>query len=184
MASAYTERLIRRVLELSSSDVWDVAVTEWEIMDCEEDSSRSESCVCGKERLYYLFSIENVKTGEILFPIGSSCIKKFGREDLDDEAIVREKLFKLYHAVEENQFVSLSAELFSRKVLRKLYQDGAFDSAYNGYDGEGDYEFFLKMFNKRDKTSITPRQQKKINAVIINSIKPYLRRELAKKADR
>lgn len=161
MASIYVERLIKRVIELSQSNNWDTAVAEWEIADCEEDDTLSESCVCGKEHLYYLFTIENAINGNTLFPIGSSCIKKFGRDDLDDEAAVREKMFKLYHAVEDNRFISLSPEFFSRKLLKKLYDEGAFDCEYNGYDGYDDYEFILKMFNKRDKPSITLGQQKK-----------------------
>lgn len=52
MASIYVERLIKRVIELSQSNDWDTAVTEWEIADCEEDDTLSESCVCGKEHLY------------------------------------------------------------------------------------------------------------------------------------
>lgn len=80
MASIYVERLIKRVIELSQSSDWDTAVAEWEIADCEEDDTLSESCVCGKEHLYYLFTIENAINGNTLFPIGSSCIKKFGRE--------------------------------------------------------------------------------------------------------
>ena len=39
MASVYWERLIRRVLELSTANDWDTAVTEWEIADCEEDDT-------------------------------------------------------------------------------------------------------------------------------------------------
>lgn len=178
MASVYGERLIKRVLELSTANNWDTAVTEWEIADCEEDDTLSESCICGKEHLYYLFTIENVTNGNTLFPIGSSCIKKFGRDDLDDEAAVREKMFKLYHAVENKQFISLSPEFFSRKILEKLYENGAFDCEYNGYDGYDDYEFFLKMFNKKDKSSITFSQEKKIRAIIVASIRPYLRSQL------
>lgn len=147
----------------------------------EPEPTLSESCVCGKEHLYYLFTIENVVNGNTLFPIGSSCIKKFGREDLDDEVAVREKMFKLYHAVENNQFISLSPEFFSRKILKKLYEDGAFDCEYNGYDGYDDYEFILKMFNKRDKFSITINQEKKIRAIIVASIRPYLHDQLAGK---
>lgn len=57
--------------------------------------------------------------------------------------------------------MSLSSELFSRKLLRWLYEEGAFDTEYNDYDGEDDYEFMLKMFNKRDKDSISLKQDKK-----------------------
>lgn len=183
MSRVYVERLIKRVIELSESSDWDTAVTEWEIIDCEEDDTLSESCICGKEHLYYLFTIENVVNENSLFPIGSSCIKKFGRKDLDNEAAIREKMFKLYHAVEGNQFISLSPEFFSRKVLERLYQEGAFDSEYNNYDGYDDYEFILKMFNKKDKSSITTAQQRKIRAIIVASIRPYLRDQLAAKSN-
>lgn len=183
MTSAYMDRLIKRVINLSCSNDWDTAVTEWEIVDCEEDNTLSESCICGKENLYYLFTIKNVVNGNTLSPIGSSCIRKFGRNDLDDEAAIREKMFKLYHAVEDNQFISLSPEFFSRKLLNKLYEEGAFDCDYNGYAGYDDYEFILKMFNKRDKSAITPGQHKKICAIIVASIRPYLKMQLSNKTN-
>ena len=178
MPSRYVSNLIKRVIDLSESDNWETAVTEWEIADCEEDDSLRESCICGKEHLYYLFTIENTLNGNKLFPIGSSCIKKFGRFDLDEEASVREQMFKLFHAVENNQFISLSPDFFSRKLLRKLYEEGAFDSYYNDYDGFCDYDFMLQMFNKRNKSSITPKQQSKIRAIIVASIRPFLRDRL------
>lgn len=72
-----------------------------------------------------------------------------------------ESQFKLLHAVESGRYLPLSAELFSRKLLRWLYEEGAFDTEYNHYDGERDYEFMLKMFNKRDKDLIIFNQDKK-----------------------
>ena len=45
----------------------------------------------------------------------------------------------------------------------------------------GDYQFMLDMFNKRDKDSITYGQDRKINAVIAFSIKPFLQRRIASK---
>ena len=156
-------------------------MTEWEIVDCEEDDTNSKSCICGKENLYYLFTIRNTINGNTLYPIGSSCIKKFGRTDLNDEASVREKMFKLYHAIENNEFISLSTEFFSRKLIRTLYESGAFDCEYNGFDGYDDYEFFLDMFNKRDKQSITLRQRGKIRAIIVGSIRPFLKVQIERK---
>lgn len=181
MSSRYVTNLINRVIDLSESDIWEIAVNEWEITDCEEDGSLSKSCICGKEHLYYLFTVKNRLNGNTLFPIGSSCINKFGREDLDEEASLREQMFKLYHAVDSNQFISLSPEFFSRKLLKKLYDEGAFDNSFNGFDGYGDYEFMLKMFNKRDKSSITSRQQSKIRAIIVAYIRPFLQEQLDKK---
>lgn len=133
---------------------------EWEIADCEEEDSASEICICGKENIKYLFTIRNTINGNMLYPIGSSCIKKFNRADMKEETSLYEGMFKLLHAVESNRYLSLSSELFSRKLLKYLFKQGAFNTKYNNFDGEEDYEFMLKMFNKRDKSSITMRQEK------------------------
>lgn len=169
------------VINNSKSDNWQEAVTEWEIYDCEEDENCSEECICGKENIKYLYTIRNIYNGKMLYPIGSSCINKFNRLELKEEATLIESQFKLLHAVEEHMYLSLSSELFSRKLLRWLYEQGAFDTAYNCYDGEEDYEFMLTMFNKKNKDSITPKQHRKIRAVILNSIRPYLEQRLLEK---
>lgn len=184
MGSQYYNNLIKKVLEASYSDVWDVAVKEWVISDCEEDESLMSACVCGKENLRYLFTIKNVITGKDLFPIGSSCIKKFGREDLKEKANVQESMFKLLHAVKDNKFISLNPELFSRKLLLALYEEGAFTpNQYNNYNGENDYNFLLKMFNKRNKDNISVQQNKKISAIIMSSIRPFLIKKFKNKTN-
>lgn len=169
------------VIDVSESETWQEAVTEWEICDCEEDENCSEECICGKENIKYLYRIRNIINGNTLFPIGSSCIKKFNRTDLNEEASVREGMFRLLHAVNENKYLSLSSDLFSRKLLKYLHYQGAFNNEYNQYDGANDYEFMLKMFNKRDKSSITEKQERKIKAVLLNCIKPFLLETLAGK---
>lgn len=181
LESAYVKKLIGTVICNSESDTWQEAVAEWEIFDCEEDESCSEECICGKENIKYLYTIRNVINGNKLFPIGSSCIQKFNRTDLNEETSLREGMFKLLHAVEENKYLTLSSELFSRKLLKWLYEKDAFDTEYNHNDGEADYEFMLKMFNKRDKSSITINQEKKIKAVLLNSVKPFLKNSLSEK---
>lgn len=45
--------------------------------------------------------------------------------------------------------------------------------------GENDYYFLLDMFNKR--TNISEKQESKIRAVIVSSIRPYLIRKLSDK---
>lgn len=131
--SSYARNLIARVIDNSISDNWEDAVQEWDILDCVEDHSRSESCICGKENLYYLFTIKNRYNGNTLFPIGSSCIEKFGRTDLSEQAGIQEGMFRLYHAIENGTYISLSPDFFSRKILRHLYEVGAFDTNYNHY---------------------------------------------------
>jgi len=50
------------------------------------------SCVCTKKNLKYLFEIVNNKNGKLLI-IGSSCIGKFGRQDMTDycNKLIKEK---------------------------------------------------------------------------------------------
>ena len=181
MENSYYRNLMMTVIRCSESDNWQDAVEEWDIDDCEEDLSCSSECVCGKENIKYLYTIRNRYNGRILFPIGSSCINKFERSDLREVTSLIESQFKLLHAVESGRYLSLSTELFSRKLLRWLYEEGAFDTEYNHYDGEGDYEFMLKMFNKRDKDSISYNQDKKIKAILLKSVKPFLQERLAEK---
>lgn len=169
------------VIKYSESEYWEDVVTEWEIVDCEEDDSCSSECICGKENIKYLYTIRNVLNGNELFPIGSSCIKKFNRTDMNEETALRESTFRLLHAVGSNKYLSLSTELFSRKLLRWLYEQGAFNTPYNHFNGKEDYEFMLQMFNKKDKNKMTVMQDKKIKAILLNSIKPFLQKILAEK---
>ena len=118
--SAYYRNLIQRVIDNSDAPDWEDAVLEWEVYDCEEDETLQSSCICGKEELRYLFTIRNTLNGNMLYPIGSSCIRKFERDDLDEEVAVKEQLFKLLHAIESNHFITLSSNFFSRKLLRYL----------------------------------------------------------------
>ncbi len=178
MASVYAENLIRTVIESSEASDWASAVEEWDIVDCEEDRKLESACICGKERLRYLYTIQNRYNGNELYPIGSSCIRKFERDDLDEEISVREGMFKLLHAFDDREFITLDSRLFSRKLLMYLYEEGAFPgTSYNDFDGRNDYQFLLDMFNKR-KESISSAQQRKINAIMVNSILPFLRRTL------
>ncbi len=180
--SSYFINLEEAVVRLSESGDWRAAVNEWNISDVEEDESMEESCVCGKENLRYLFTICNKYNNNTLYPIGSSCIKKFERSDLNEVIAVKEQLFRLLHAIEKNSFLSLSPDFFSRKLLRYLFDIGAFRAnEYNNYEPYSDYQFLLDMFNKR---SWTERQERKANAIILNSIRPFIREMLKGKIRR
>ena len=130
--SKYQENLIKTVMDKSWGNTWEEAVQEWDIIDCAEDNSLSRSCICGKEQIKYLYRLHNRKTNQWLFPIGSSCIKKFQRKDLQEKTATTEAMFKLLHAVGNNQYLQLSSDLFSRKLLKELYDQGAFKAtSYN-----------------------------------------------------
>lgn len=179
-SSGKSYKLIEKVLKNSISKNWSDAVQEWDITDSEEDEYFESTCICGKENIKYLYTIENIKNGKVLYPIGSSCIKKFKRKDLNKVTSVNESLFKLLHAVRDNKFISLNSDLFSRKLLKYLYENGAFKATkYNDFNCKSDYKFMLDMFNKRSEP--TTKQQSKINAIVVNSIKPFLEDQLSSK---
>ena len=172
------EQLAKVVIEKSESKNWNTAINEWDLVDTNEDIDASSTCVCGKTGLRYLHKINNLINQQTIYPIGSCCIKRFNRTDLNEKIDVEEKLFKLYHAVGSNQFLSLSPELFSRKLIKYLYAHGAFDSTNPGYTAKNDYQFFLDMFNKRNKALITIKQDKKIKAILLNNIRPFVKKQL------
>ena len=180
MTSKYYENLLSVVLDSSKSSSQEEAVLEWEVSDWDEDEEMETSCLCGKENIRYLFTIENTLTGLELEPIGSQCIKKFEREDLTDLTVTYEKLFKLKSALSNNEFIGLSSEYFSRKLIKYFFDEGVYNCEFNKYDGQNDYEFLIKMFNKKNKDSISKNQQRKINAIIINQIIPFLKELLEK----
>ena len=178
--SSYTENLINQIIEASDGKDWDSAVSEWVIEDCIEDEDHSSCCICGKEELRFLYTIRNQYNGKELFPIGSRCIRKFGRGDMDEDTSLYELLFKLLHASRDRKRIELTRDYFSRRLLRHLYDQDAFKpTEYNDNDGYNDYEFMLNMFNRR--SPMTEKQRRKVNAIIYFSIKPHLENVLANK---
>lgn len=179
MVSSYFKNLKKAVIDNSKGKTWNEAVNEWEITGWNEDSECNSQCTCGKEGLRYLYTIFNPITENTLFPIGSCCIKRFGRQELNEKIETLEGMFKLYYAIRNNERIELSSKYFSKKLLLALYKDNAFPpNKYNHNDGKNDYQFMLEMFNKRDKLAITDNQRKKINAIIAWSIRPYLKQKL------
>ena len=178
--SSYQTTLKHILLDNSASSTWETAVNEWEIIKSSEDTSQNSSCICGKESIKYLYTIKNSINNNILEPIGSSCIKKFGREDLKEFTEVKEQLFKLLNAYENKEIeIEFSSEFFSRKLFKKIFDDGFFKpNKYNNFDGENDYDFLIKMFNKRKKENITEKQWWKINKLFETVISIFLENEI------
>lgn len=158
--SQYFKNLIKVVVDNSESKDWKSAVDEWKIIDVVEDEKLEESCICGKEHLRYLFTIKNEENGRKLYPIGRLCIKKIERKELKDEVSIKEQLFKLLHAVEDNEFLQLSSEYFSRKLLHYLYEAGAFKATqWNDNDPKKTINFYVICLTKRRELKNRIRKQ-------------------------
>lgn len=183
--TGYEETLFNRVIELSQSKHWEDAVNEWKIVSCEEDLVGASQCICGREDIKYLYTLQNNLTGNTLHPVCSGCIYGFGREDLIKEAEMKKSLFKLLHTLEESSSIILNPDFFTVDILQYLYEQGAFlPVKYNEYNGYNDYSFLLAMYKRIRKAStwvkpdITKAQYRKMSAIIRNSVLPYLRGNL------
>lgn len=162
------------VVRESVATRWADAVMEWEVVGVEYDHAQGGVCVCGKTELVELFTIVNQRNGARLFPIGSVCVNKFGRSDLDQEVNVLKRFLHLREAITTHEWIELTSEYFSRALIRDLYDQGAFPpNQWNGGDGWGDCDFLLKMFNKHDKEAITAAQNRKIRA-LLGTIKTFV----------
>lgn len=170
-------KLISAIVDHSEADNWDDAVQEWSMTHCSVDPTCSSQCVCGQESIKYLFEIRNEYNGNELFPIGSRCINKFGRRDLNEQVSVYEQMCKLLESVKKKEYIPFDSSMFSKKLLKYLYEHGAFPATvYNMRDPYNDYKFLLDMFNKRNEP--TSHQIRKINALIMQAIIPYCQSQI------
>ncbi|MCD5348417.1 hypothetical protein [Agromyces sp. S2-1-8] len=175
MTTASFQALVRAVIDDSVANTWADAVLEWEVDGLEEDPRGLGMCVCGQPNLVQLFTIRNTRNGNVLFPIGSKCVHQFEVKELDQQVNVLSDLLRLRTAINDGKFVTLTSEYFTRALLEFLYDEGAFPpDQWNGGDGEVDVDFLLKMFNKRDKDAITPPQRRKIRALLMTKVFPFV----------
>ena len=178
MPSNARYKLIDAIVSNSEANNWEDAVQEWSMIGCKIDQSCSSQCVCGQESIKYLFRIQNELNGNRLFPIGSRCIRKFGRRDLDEYVNVHEQMCKLLEAVKEHRYIEFSSEFFSKKLLTYLYEEGAFPpTQYNMNSPVRDYNFLMDMFKQRKEP--TDLQKRKIKALVVTAIIPYCRSQIS-----
>lgn len=170
----FFETLQQKVVEQSEAKKWEYARKEWIVVDCDEDEEQTEQCICGKENLRYLYTIKNRYNGNILYPIGSTCIQKFESEVMDGDAIIWRAVFHMVDALSVGIVPRFNSEFFTRKLLAALYAKGLFKAnKFNRNDGRNDYQFLIDMFNKKDKSSVTAAQQRKIRIVLLQVFEPY-----------
>ena len=169
---AVRQGLVAAVIEASVADTWVDAVIEWDVDGVEEDDSARYSCLCGQQGLRYIYRIANVENGNRLVPIGSECIRKFGRPVMVTAAKRLRLLVEMRRLVRSGRPLDLKRDL-TRARLAALHDGGAFGpSEWNGGNGSSDYRFLLEMFNRRREPS--ERQGWKI-AALLREVSAFLR---------
>ncbi|QEH61965.1 hypothetical protein SCHIN_v1c07700 [Spiroplasma chinense] len=186
--------LKERVLELSEEKKdFNKALLEWEFVNSGVDYGMNSNCICTQENIKYLNEIKNNLNGNKLEPIGSVCINKFGNSEWNDilnkyELIVRWKsslkkgVIPKFFIRDANDKIINNKNFFSRKFIKFLYNDKAFESDGDNWSGKSKFEFMTKMFDKTKKKNITPQQYWRIEEIIskdiIKFIENYVIKEL------
>lgn len=168
--------LFNTVLSKSESNTWDEATQEWDIVTEREDEDRTESCVCGHELLRYLFTIRNRFNGNEVYPIGSTCIRKFERNDLDQDLDCRMQALRLMHEavrLGRGSFVEIDSGFFSRKLIWYMEDRDAFRrGGRSAGESDRDAGFLYDMFNRR---TLNDEQRNQVRVIIRDYVYPWLR---------
>ncbi|KTR74568.1 hypothetical protein NS234_18840 [Microbacterium oxydans] len=172
MTTESVRRLTSAVIAASVANKWAAAVLEWDVTELEEDPTGSGECVCGHQELVLLFTVTNKHNGAKLYPIGSTCVQKFGRTDLNRQVTLYSDLFRLRAAIFNNTRITLTSDFFSRAMIEYLNDEGAFTP--DRWDADGGYAFMLDMFNKRKKDEITRPQLAKITVLLNRKVIPFV----------
>lgn len=168
--------LIEIINQNSTSENFQMNSREWSVMECIDQGEDTERCICGKEGIRYCYRIYNKKTNKSLYPIGSSCIKKFNNEDMNSQMKTLTELadFKRYLkeavllAITKNEYNPIDFKwLKNPDILSNLLIIGLL----NGWE----YSFILDVRYKRKLSNkqlskiytigiaITERMVKKVN---------------------
>ena len=170
MQSIYYRQLIHTVINNSVCQNWLDARTEWVPYGYRIDNTCTTQCICGKDHIKYIYWIINSKNQKILKPIGSTCINKFGSRSLDQYVHINSKLQLLADKVNNNEYIEFNHRYFDDQIIQYMYDQGAFGST----TGKENTLNFLRNMLKNEKR--TDKQKRKIKAIIVLEIKPYLKK--------
>ena len=143
-------QLTTELLKLSSSQTWDEAKLEWNLIDVEKVSEEdSEVCLCGKDPIMEICTIEN-KLNNNTARVGNSCVKKFINKS--------DKIFRSISQVKKNINKSLNAETISFAFEKK-------------WINEWEKNFYLDIFRKRNISDKQKEYKTSIAKKILDKIK-------------
>lgn len=179
LSNMYFEQLKRTVLSCSKSNVWQEAKNEWHVSGQRLDKSDDDTCVCGYHPITNLYEITNDETGDVLFPIGSVCIKKFESSRMNQGMQVASQMASLM-LHDKKYFASLDhlnrSAGFSHKVIDQLYRQHVFPpTKYNHFDPSEERDFMIKMFDRR--SDLTFGQKYRLHRDLVDYVYPFLHKQ-------
>lgn len=161
------------ILEYSVSCNLKEAIQEWDIESVDNNLCKDSQCICGHKNIRFEYKLKNRINKNIMFPVGSVCIREFNRSDFKERSQVYETLLTSI----SDGFIQLSTlkEKFNRKTLMFLYDSGAFDIGVSLRQGWMDYKFILRLFNRRSSDAISDKALDRYTMIMNNRILPWIK---------
>lgn len=161
--------LSKYVIARSVSNDWEDARNEWVIDHLESTNDPlGGTCICTKTGLHYLYMIKNMYNKKEIFPIGSSCIKLFGRSDLNQSA----KALHDAKAIAEWPLKDVISAVnhhfgFSRAVIKYLFEQDVITRPQ--------YVWLMAAFNS--KKPLNDEGKKYVTDLVRNQIRPWYKQQ-------
>lgn len=141
-------RLIKEIIDLSESNVWDEAKREWYLDEIFHEPD-SEECLCGHFPINEICIIAN-KANDNKAKVGNCCVKKFFGMDTQN-------YFSSIKRVSKNNSKSVSKKLVFYAKNRRIINDW-------------EYTFYLNIHRKRNLSDKQKMYKIKINKKIMEKV--------------
>ena len=142
-------KLTEGIIQLSASNIWDVAKLEWNLSEVYE-AEEQETCLCGHYPIIEICVLQNKITKKSTI-VGNCCVKKF-------IGLPSDKIFQAVKRVRKDDTKSLNIEAI-RHVFEKRWIN------------EWEYNFSLNTMRKRKLTVKQLQTRQKINEKMLFNMK-------------
>ena len=142
-------KLTSNIIQLSQSDIWDIAKLEWVLKEIYE-ADEPETCLCGHFPIIEVCVLSN-KLNQKTTTVGNCCVKKF-------IGLPSDKIFQAVKRIRKDNHKSLNIE--------------AIEHAFGkGWINEWEYNFSVDTVRKRKLSDKQLQTRKKINEKMLFNMK-------------
>ena len=142
-------KLTEGIIQLSASNIWDVAKLEWNLSEVYE-AEEQETCLCGHYPIIEICVLQNKITKKSTI-VGNCCVKKF-------IGLPSDKIFQAVKRVRKDDTKSLNIE-----AIRHAFE--------KRWINEWEYNFSLNTMRKRKLTVKQLQTHQKINEKMLFNMK-------------
>jgi len=142
-------KLTQGIINLSKSNIWDVAKLEWSLLEVYE-AEEPETCLCGHYPIIEVCVLSNTENRNFT-NVGNCCVKKF-------IGLPSDKIFQAVKRVRKDNEKSLNAE--------------AIQYAYDkDWINDWEHDFYLGIMRKRNLSSKQLDKKIQINEKLARNMK-------------